>query len=107
MSIENVRVVDFIGTDINDSSVTLTISDHLEWGDGNHLLLLQEKINTYLSFIESGEIFDSRPDAYGEPIRISIVCKYHPDEEALKFLQLCKGIIEKAGYGFRYEVLQT
>lgn len=105
MSVENVRVVDFIGTDMNDSSVTLTISDHLEWGDGNHLLLLQEKLNTYLSYIESGEIFDSYPDAYGEHIRISIVFKCHPDEEALNFLQFCKDIIEKAGFGFRYEVL--
>lgn len=107
MSVEDLRVVDFIGTDVNDSSVTLTISDHLEWGNGNHLLLLQEKLNTYLSYIESGEIFDSHPEAYGEPIIISIVCKYHPDEEALHFLQLCKDNIEKAGFGFRYETLQT
>ncbi len=49
MSVENLRVVDIIGTDINDRSVTLTISDHLEWGAGNHLLLLEEKLNTYLS----------------------------------------------------------
>ncbi|WP_407059149.1 DUF6572 domain-containing protein [Ralstonia syzygii subsp. celebesensis] len=30
-----------------------------------HLLLLQEKINCYLRFIESGEIYNSFPSAEG------------------------------------------
>jgi hypothetical protein len=66
---------------------------------------LQEKLNTYLSYIESGEIFDSYPNACGEAIRISVACKFRPDDAALRFLQLCKEEIEKTGFGFAYEVI--
>jgi hypothetical protein len=46
MSIENKKVVDFISINKNEK-VVLTISDHLQWDEKNeHLLKLQEKINS-------------------------------------------------------------
>lgn len=53
MSIEETEVIDFIGIDKEQGEVSLTISDHLEWDD-NHLFILQKKLNSYISFIESG-----------------------------------------------------
>jgi hypothetical protein len=55
--------VDAIDTDKDGNLVTLTITDHLAWGDDQHLLLLQQKLNTYLAFIESGEIHATYPAA--------------------------------------------
>ena len=63
MSIEGQGSVDAIGID-QEGIVVLTISAHLEWDDG-HLFLLQEKINTYLAFLESGEVFETYPDSKG------------------------------------------
>ena len=58
MSVKNVNVIDFVSIDLN-TDVALTISDHLEWDDNNeHLLILQNKINTYISFVESGGIYE-------------------------------------------------
>ncbi len=41
-------------------NVVLYVSDHLEWGEkaeqGEHLQLLQDKLNTYVAFIESGDL---------------------------------------------------
>lgn len=63
MSVENPNVIDIIHTDKDGGHVTLTVTDHLEWGDGEHLLKLQDKLNKYLAFVESGEIFEKYPGA--------------------------------------------
>lgn len=56
MSVEDLNTIDCIGIPIETPhEVNLGISDHLEWDASldEHLYLLQEKINTYLRFIES------------------------------------------------------
>lgn len=55
MSVDNYQVIDFISE--KDGRIVLTISDHLEWDDKHeHIYLLQEKINAYLTAIETGQI---------------------------------------------------
>lgn len=73
MSVDQINVVDFIGVDNSTGHVVLTITDHIEWidGDSEHLLLLQEKLNTYLSFVESGEILETYPDAKDRPVLLT------------------------------------
>lgn len=71
MSITNPRVIDFWAIPKRElHDLVLVITDHLEWGgkaeQGEHLLLLQEKINTYIAFIESGEIYTEIPGALGK-----------------------------------------
>lgn len=47
MSIDQSETVDII-SQAPDGTVVLTISDHLEWdAENEHLLLLQEKLNSY------------------------------------------------------------
>jgi hypothetical protein len=104
MSIEESQVIDIISTAKDGSSVTLTATDHLEWGGKEHLMMIQEKLNSYLAFVEGGEVFESYPDAKGKEIKIDIVCKFHPDEEGVKFLGLCQEAIENAGFLFCYKV---
>jgi hypothetical protein len=101
MSIVQTKTVDFISTN-KDGRVTLTVSDHLEWGDKEHFFLLQEKLNSYLRFIESGEIYKKYPKAFGKDLAISIRCKFEPNTSALKFLDSVKTVIEKAGVRFEY-----
>ena len=78
MSIDQRNVIDFIGTRHTDGRCTLTISDHLPCDDPEHILKLQDKLNDYLAYIESGEIYKVRPDAKGREIEIEVVCKYLP-----------------------------
>lgn len=103
MSIEEQSTIDAIGID-QDGKVVLTISNHLEW-NSEHLFLLQEKINAYIAFIESGEIFTSYPDSKGKTLKINTVCKYEPNIEAKSFLSQCESAINQAGVLFGYEVL--
>src|SRR5437868_13420758 len=57
MSIEQTEIVDFVNSDRETGDLWLTISDHLEWdrNSGEHLVLLQNQLNAYFRFIESGE----------------------------------------------------
>jgi HEPN domain-containing protein len=103
MTIEQTNVVDLIGHDEESNRINLVISDHLEWDDKNEkLLLLQEKINSYLAFLEGGEIYEHYPDAEYEGFVIELVSKYEPNEEAEKFLNLAKNTIIEAGFNLKW-----
>jgi hypothetical protein len=68
------------------------IADHLDWDveEGEHLLLLQDKLNTYLDFIESGKLVETLPWASGLPVTIRIYGKFALSTEAARFLELVK-----------------
>jgi len=106
MTVEQIRVVDFISIETGSGNVKLTVSDHLEWetDTNEHFLVLQEKLNTYLAFVESGEILESYPDAKDRDVVIEIVCKYQPNERALKFLSKAATVIGGAGFELRHTV---
>lgn len=104
MSIEDTQIVDFISTDPISGDVVLTATDHLEWGDRHHLMALQDKLNSYLAFIESGEVYESYPNAEGKKLRIEVICKCPPDEEGKSFLGRAGEVIGRAGFGFGYRV---
>lgn len=106
MSIEQVNKIDFIGIENNTSNAILTISDHMNWEDKRkHLELLQEKINSYLRFIESGEIYDAYPKAKGQNIIISIIAKHELPIEGKQFLDLATNAIKNAGFELLFKLL--
>jgi len=90
MSVEDLNTIDCIGIPIEaPHKVNLGISDHLDWDVSfdEHLYMLQEKINTYLRFIESGEIYQSFPPASQTTKKvIEVFFKYEPPSQANPFL---------------------
>jgi hypothetical protein len=106
LSIEQTDVVDFIGTDKATGLVILTISDHLDWSDEHeHLSLLQEKINTYLRFIENGELVESYAGAKDRQAMIEIVGQYGLPDEAMRFMGSARAILEEAGIQLNFRQL--
>ena len=106
MSVNQTETVDLIST-TPDGKVMLTISDHHSWDETWHLQLLQDKINSYLQFIESGQIFEDYPNAAGRELIIETVMQFEPNEEGISFLEKAKEIVTKAGKGFQWRHLQT
>jgi CRP-like cAMP-binding protein len=105
MSVDQPKVIDFVGIDKANGEVVLTISDHMGWEKSrDHQLILQNKINSYLAFVESGEIHESYPDSKGRHVVINVVFKYKPDQEGWRFLARAKDVIESAGFSLRHEV---
>lgn len=108
MSVEQRHVVDAISTSKFGDRTTLTIFDHLPWlSDNKHLLTLQDKINDYLRFVQSGQLYESRPEAKGRTIAIQIVCKFQPVGEAIRFLEIARRTVESAGLSFLIKVLES
>ena len=106
MSLEQVNIIDAIGIDNITGYVVLTISDPFEWVDTNeHLLMLQEKVNMYLSFVESGEIFDVYPNAHDKPVLIDVIHKFYPNSMGQEFYNKIIPIIERAGMKLQYREL--
>lgn len=106
MSVEQIGKIDIIDTSASTGDVILTISDPLDWVSDpeEHLKLLQEKLNTYLSFIESGDIMDVFPYPVGTKVVVHITHKYAPSGTALNFYSFASQALEEAGimlsYGF-------
>jgi hypothetical protein len=108
MSVDNAKVVDFLCVDNVTGDVVLTITDHLPWSEceNEHLFLLQEKLNAYLRFIESGELLDTYPNAKSRPVLIDVAYKYPLSQHAQDFIDLVVPIVEGAGIKIRFELFQ-
>jgi hypothetical protein len=106
MSIDQTRTVDFITFDRKSGDVWLTVSDHLPWDqeEGKHLLLLQEKLNAYLEFIEGGQIFTECPDAEGRNIVIDVVGVYPLSQQAKRFYELATTATRDAGFNLQFRL---
>lgn len=99
MTVENLHVVDFISIETDTGDIVLTIADHLPWdGDSAHLIALQEKLNVYLSFIESGELAASRPEATGRTVRIALMHREPLTAMATRFLDSAREVVREAGF---------
>ena len=101
MTIEDATVVDAIGTNKSDGSISLSIFNHLPW-ERSTLLLLQEKVNCYLGFIESGELARSYPPSSSGVRMIDVYCKYRPTQEAEAFQRNNSTVLKEYGVALRY-----
>lgn len=109
MSIEQAEIVDGIGVDKKTGELNLIITDHLDWNENthNHLMLLQEKINTYLSFVESGELLETYPDSKGRNVVVKVVGKYPLGDVGTKFFAQASSMIEDTGIRLRFELFKA
>jgi hypothetical protein len=108
MTVEEPNKIDFTAIEPQSGEMCLVISDHLDWDEqeGEHLLALQDKLNTYLAFIESGEIYTKLPKAIGRKIVIQVMGKFPLSAEASKFYRLAGKAIQDAGFSLRFKHLQ-
>lgn len=88
MAIEQANVIDAIGLDHETGEAVLTLLDALDWANvPKHARLLQSKLEAYLTFVESGELFESYPDARGRTIRIDAIFRRPPPDDAIALLR--------------------
>ena len=106
MTIEQRGVVDIISVLPDEEVARLVIPDHLG-GVAElraHFVMIQEKVNDYLSFIESGELFNARPDLKDKRLVIQVVALEPPPPEALAFYEELRRVLADNGYPFLLEV---
>src|SRR5215831_14629813 len=82
-----VGVIDVIAHDSKTGEVVLVMNEPNEWdGSDEQLLSLQERFNTYVSFLLDGEMAEAHPELSGKPTRIELRCAHMPDARTLELL---------------------
>jgi len=82
-------VIDVVAGDPKTGEVVLVMNEPNAWdGSDEQLLALQERFNTYVSFLLDGELAEAHPELVGKPARIELRCAQMPDARALEFLGL-------------------
>jgi hypothetical protein len=82
-------VIDVIAHNPKTGEVVLVMNEPNEWsGSDEQLLALQERFNTYVSFLLDGEMAEAHPELAAKPARIELRCVHMPDPRALELLGL-------------------
>jgi hypothetical protein len=106
MAIDQPKVIDFLVHDKDKQRAALIISDHLDWeGDGReHLELLQDKLNHYIWFVESGKMVETMPELAGLPLSIIVWGKYPLSGGAKKYYELAKRRAIELGFALEFDL---
>jgi uncharacterized protein DUF6572 len=111
MALEKTKVIDRVGVEAGTGHVVLTVLDEMDWSDDQrHLLALQQKLNTYLSFVERGEVFrrlaraGTAPVSRTAPVKVGIVAKHPFPPYAMAFLEYARHVFESSGMELSCEV---
>lgn len=105
MTIEQPKIIDFVALDKDNENAWLILIDHLVWDaeEREHLFMLQEKLNVYLHYIESGQLYDDFPKAVGRKIGIRVFGEHPLSAKAEKFFELSRGRIAELGFKLQFE----
>lgn len=108
MTIEQTGVIDIISVSEDDAVASLIISDHLPWDSDprGHMLLVQNKVNEYLEFIEGETLYEARPDLRGKRLVLKVIAKFAPPKEAQDFYVTLQQHLASAGYPFVFQVAE-
>lgn len=104
MAVHETSIIDFVSID-RIGTIKLSVVDHLDWSDEQgHLSTLQEKLNTYCHYVESGQLYDDYSEARNRRPLISLVFFNPPTDEALRVLAVFQQAIEAEGIGFEWKL---
>jgi hypothetical protein len=90
------NVIDAVAHNEEEDSYSLIIVGTPEWQKApKRLLLLQEKVNSYLGFITDGQMKSFFPQSAGKPVKIELHCDRPIDAELTIFTDRMNQALEK------------
>ena len=93
MSVEQAQVIDAIGINDSNGHLELLIDDKLDWSnEGEHLDLLQKKLDMYLHFVLEGQIWQhfNEPDDLKRNVCFVVRFEHDLTNNATEFLDFFK-----------------
>ncbi|WGE36807.1 hypothetical protein NYR62_04140 [Actinobacillus genomosp. 1] len=100
MSILDRNIIDIIN--VEGENCFLIISDHLMWNE-EHFSFLKDKVNLYIYYLESGQVYLNTPKAKGKNIVIKLICKFKPRMSDMIVLDNLKETLKSYKINFIYE----
>lgn len=107
LSIEESSKIDVVATRPDSDEVKLIVTDHLTWDDPEqHLRLLQEKLNAYIAFVQSGQLAKLESPAVPASPRVEVVValQHPPPLEAREFFLRAGAFLQGVGLGFSWSM---
>lgn len=89
-----------------EGNVVLGMVDTLPWGDEARILALQERVNVYLAYWDSGQLAADFPESAWKPVEILLYLSVEPDAEGEEFLEKLVNGVKPLGVGFRWQMLE-
>lgn len=87
MGIQDSDKVDAVGFEMDADTVVLTMLDALDWGDaGYHIEKLEEKFDSYIHYISSGQLLSDFPRARNKIVRIDLISMHEIPPAGQTFL---------------------
>ena len=104
MTLENATSVDAIGIESTTDFAVLTLGDSWDWtNEQAHLNALQDKLNAYFQFIESGQVWESYPAARGRKLVIDVVTRFPLSAAGQNLLNAASDIASDLGAVIRHK----
>ncbi len=108
VGIANPAVIDLFAIDQKTGDVLLVMNETRAWAGGDEQLHeLQEKFNTYASFILDGEMMEVHPELKDRSARIELHCRHLPSDEAIALLQAIHDQLELQAIKVEVVVAET
>ncbi|MFC6645098.1 DUF6572 domain-containing protein [Granulicella cerasi] len=77
------------------------------WGEDAGLDALQERVNVYLAYWDSGQLAADFPESAWKPVMIRLYVTTQPDEEAEEFIGKLEEGLKGHGVGFEFHLLEA
>lgn len=107
MSVMESKTVDAVALTNDKKGIALLITDHMDWeNEYQHLLMLQEKINTYIDYFEEKQYKKPYKKEHIKYGIIEIHFLYELPLSAKKFLQVAQEQIKGIGLKIQYSISQ-
>lgn len=104
--VNNPDVIDLVTHDpATDEIVVIMIEDRTWSVDPEQVDQLLRKINTYLHFIEDGDLVEHFPQAAGKPVRMQLDCNEAPTGEAEQLIEEAQQLLLSRGITFAVNVI--
>lgn len=107
MSVSEADKVDIVASRPGSPCVVLVVADHLPWDDlAGHMTTLQAKLNTYIDFIESGQVrrLKEPPIPPNPELLIRIAMRHAPPPGAQEFFTKAAAVLASIGVGLEQRV---
>ena len=84
---DRIGIIDMIAHDAKTDEAVLAMNELDPWdGSDEQLFQLQERFNTYVSFLLDGEFMESHPELARKRVRIEVRCAHMPDTRVVDLL---------------------
>jgi hypothetical protein len=105
MGLDKSLVIDAAGVEKSTGDIVLSIIDSWPWDEEDeHLLALQDKLNAYFEFVQSGQIWESYPEARSRHVVIELISRFAPPKRAHVLLEKAAEVSATLGIGIRNSI---